>query len=96
MKKILLRIIFLLLLCSTFFSIFGFSSQNGVESSGLSRKVTTKFVNIFPYTRNLSDDVKEKLIEHGEIIVRKLAHFSIYTVVGIFIMAFTLVIKIQC
>lgn len=88
MKKILLRIIFLLLLCSTFFSIFGFSSQNGVESSGLSRKVTTKFVNIFPYTRNLSDDVKEKLIEHGEIIVRKLAHFSIYTLVGIFIMAF--------
>lgn len=73
-----------------FFAIFGFSSQNGVESSGLSRKVTTKFVNIFPYTRNLSDDVKEKLIEHGEIIVRKLAHFSIYTLVGIFIMAFML------
>ena len=88
MKKIVLRIIFLLLLCSTFFVIFGFSSQSGTESSSLSRKVTTKFVNIFPYTRDLSIDTKENLIEHGEIIVRKLAHFSIYTLVGIFIMAF--------
>lgn len=88
MKKIILRIIFLLLLCSTFFVIFGFSSQSGTESSSLSREVTTKFVNIFPYTKNLSNDVKENLIEHGEIIVRKLAHFSIYTLVGIFIMAF--------
>ncbi len=88
MKKIILRIIFLLLLCSTFFVIFGFSSQSGTESSSLSRKVTTKFVNIFPYTRDLSIDTKENLIEHGEIIVRKLAHFSIYTLVGIFIMAF--------
>lgn len=68
--------------------IFGFSSQSGTESSSLSRKVTTKFVNIFPYTRDLSIDTKENLIEHGEIIVRKLAHFSIYTLVGIFIMAF--------
>ena len=88
MKKIILRIIFLLLLCSTFFVIFGFSSQSATESSSLSRKVTTKFVNIFPYTRDLSIDTKENLIEHGEIIVRKLAHFSIYTLVGIFIMAF--------
>lgn len=88
MKKIILRIIFLLLLCSTFFVIFDFSSQSGTESSSLSRKVTTKFVNIFPYTRDLSIDTKENLIEHGEIIVRKLAHFSIYTLVGIFIMAY--------
>ena len=88
MKKIILRILFLLLLCSTFFVIFGFSSQDGTESSSLSRKVTTKFVNIFPYTKNLSIETKENLIEHGEIIVRKLAHFSIYTLVGIFIMAF--------
>ena len=88
MKKIILRILFLLLLCSTFFVIFGFSSQDGTESSSLSRKVTTKFVNIFPYTKNLSTETKENLIEHGEIIVRKLAHFSIYTLVGIFIMAF--------
>lgn len=88
MKRTLLRILFLLLLCLTFFAIFKFSSQDGVESGGLSKKVTTKFVNIFPYTKNLSNETKNKLIEHGEIIVRKSAHLSIYTLVGIFIMAF--------
>ena len=88
MKKVLLRILFMLLLCSTFFIIFIFSAQNGTESSSLSKKVTTKFVNIFPYTKNLSSNTKENLIEHGEIIVRKLAHFSIYTLVGFFIMSF--------
>lgn len=88
MKKTLIRILFLLLLCLTFFAIFKFSSQDGVESGGLSKKVTMKFVNIFPYTKNLSIETKNKLIEHGEIIVRKLAHLSIYTLVGIFIMAF--------
>lgn len=88
MKTNILRILFICLLCATFFAIFRFSAQNGVESSSLSQKVTVKFVNIFPYTKNLSAETKAKLVAHGEIIVRKIAHFSIYTLVGIFIMAF--------
>lgn len=88
MKTILLRILFLLLLCSTFFAIFRFSSQNGVESGSLSNRVMTKFINVFPYTKDLSITTKLKLIEHGEPILRKLAHFSIYGLVGIFIMSF--------
>ncbi len=88
MKKILIRIVFLLLLFSTFFAIFKFSSQDGVESGGLSKTITTKFVNIFLYTKDLNNETKNKLIEHGEIIVRKLSHLFIYTLVGIFIMAF--------
>lgn len=88
MKKVIIRIISMLLLLITFFIIFGFSAQNGEESGSLSNKVTTIFVNNFPYTKNLSIETKEKLIEHGEPIVRKLAHFSIYTVVGMCIMAF--------
>lgn len=76
------------LLLITFLTIFNFSAQNGEESGSLSNKVTTIFINKFPYTENLSVETKQKLIIHAEPIVRKLAHFSIYTVVGICIMAF--------
>ena len=88
MKRNLLRILFLSLLIATFVVIFNFSSQNGEESGSLSRAVTAKIVNTFPYTKDLSLETRAKMIKHGEIIVRKLAHLSIYTLVGIFIMAF--------
>lgn len=88
MKKVIMRIISMLMLLVTFFTIFSFSAQNGEESGSLSNKVTTVFINKFPYTRNLSIETRQKLIDHGEPIVRKLAHFSIYTVVGMCIMAF--------
>lgn len=88
MKKTIIRIISMILLLVTFFIIFNFSAQSGEESGGLSRKVTTVFINHFPYTKNLNIETKQKLIEHAEPIVRKLAHFSIYTVVGMCIMAF--------
>ncbi len=83
MKKIIVRIISILLLIFTFITIFGFSAQDGEKSGSLSNKVTTIFVNHFPYTKDLNVEAKQELIEHAEPIVRKLAHFSIYTLVGI-------------
>ena len=88
MKKTIIRIISMFLLILTFIIIFGFSAQNGEESGSLSNKVTTVLVNHFPYTKGLSIETKQELIEYYEPIVRKLAHFSIYTVVGISIMTF--------
>lgn len=95
MKEVILRIISMTLLLCTFFVIFNFSAQNGEESGGLSKKVTTTFINKFPYTRDLSVETKEKLIEHGEPIVRKLAHLSIYTVVGMCIMSFMCTFRLK-
>lgn len=88
MKRTLLRVLFLSLLIATFVAIFNFSSQDGEKSGSLSKAVTEKIVNTFPYIKDFSPETKAKMIEHGEIIVRKLAHLSIYTLVGIFIMAF--------
>lgn len=88
MKEIILRIISMILLLCTFFVIFNFSAQDGEDSGSLSKKVTAEFINRFPYTRDLSIETKEELIQHGEPIVRKLAHLSIYTVVGMCIMSF--------
>lgn len=85
MKKNIIRIILAILLLGTFYIIFGFSGQDGEESSGLSRKVT-EFItdNIF----HLSNEYQIQCIDQLEYIIRKLAHFSIYTVVGILLMGF--------
>ena len=88
MKRTILRIILLIALGFVFYTIFQFSAQNGETSSGLSKKVVSKIINTFSYTKNLSENTKYKIIEKSQPIVRKLAHFTIYTVVGILIMAF--------
>lgn len=88
MKKRLFRITMLVLLGLTFLLIFNFSSQDGRISSRLSRKVARKIVNVFPYTKNLSENTKNKIVEKFQQIIRKEAHFSIYTLVGILIMSF--------
>ncbi len=85
MKKIIIRIILLILLFGTFFIIFGFSNQNGEESSGISRKVT---VMITDKILKLSNDKKMQIFDRMESIIRKIAHFSIYTIVGMLLMGF--------
>ena len=88
MKQNILRIIFILLLLATFATIFHFSSQIGEESDEVSKGLLSKLIDIFPYTKDLSDVTKDKLIEHGNPIIRKLAHFSIYALVGVWIMSY--------
>lgn len=78
-KKIILRILFATLLIATFVIIFIFSSQNGDESSNLSRGFIYHIINLF---------VKDNLAIEGVIVaieplIRKLAHFSIYALAGI-------------
>ena len=83
MKKIIIRTMFMLLLLTTFAIIFKFSSQISEESDGVSNGVLRKIIEIFPYTKGLSEEIKIKMVEHGSPIIRKLAHFSIYTLVGV-------------
>lgn len=88
MKRTLFRITMLILLGLTFIAIFNFSNQDGQASSGLSKKVARKIVDVFPYTKNLSEKTKNKIVEKSQPIIRKGAHLSIYTLVGILIMSF--------
>lgn len=88
MKRNILRIILIILLIGTFGIIFGFSNQNGEQSGSVSRKVARKIIDVFPYTKNISEETKTKMVERAQPIIRKLAHFSIYMVVGILIMSF--------
>lgn len=87
MKVNIIRAILLVLLSLTFFIIFGFSSQNGEESSSISLKVSETIINIF--NKNKSTEEKASMIKSIEPVIRKLAHFSIYMVVGFLLMAFS-------
>ena len=56
--------------------IFMFSNQNAVTSQRLSNKVTGK---------KISNDRRQELIENNRFMVRKMAHFTLYFVLGILI-----------
>ena len=88
MKELIIRIISMIILLTTFFVIFGFSNQDGQTSGGTSRKVARKIVEIFPDTNNKSEQEKENIVENMQPVIRKLAHFSIYTLAGISMMTF--------
>ena len=85
---ILKRILFLLILIVTFYIIFNFSAQDGVESGNFSRKVTEIIINLLSKFKNMDVSLRLHYIEMLHPIVRKLAHFSIYTVVGFSTMGF--------
>jgi len=85
---VLKRIIFIIMLLFTFYIIFNFSSQDGETSGNISRRVTEFVVEILSKIKTMNVSSKLYYIERLHPIIRKLAHFSIYTVVGFSIMGF--------
>ena len=87
MKKNILRAILMLLLLSTFFIIFGFSSQNGEKSGNISKKITEEIITRIPQIQEKEQNEREAITLRIEKVIRKIAHFSIYTAVGLLLMA---------
>lgn len=85
MKINFLRVILLILLLGTFWLIFGFSSQNGEKSGNLSGNIAEFILRRVHYN---DIENKEQILERTENIIRKIAHFSIYTLVGFLLMSF--------
>ena len=83
----LLRTFLIICLLGTFFAIFGFSNQDSKESGSLSRTVTEAITKNVKSIQKLKKSEKEILLEKIEKVVRKIAHFSIYTLVGFLLMA---------
>lgn len=86
MAKNIVRVILIILLCCTFSIIFGFSSQTGTKSAGISRKITEIITSNIKAIQEKSEIEKEQILSNVEHIIRKLAHFSIYAVVGMLVM----------
>ncbi|MBE6682340.1 MAG: hypothetical protein E7600_08660 [Ruminococcaceae bacterium] len=73
----------LLLAVLCMFLIYGFSSDNAVESTVQSHAVTEFLIRIFnPDFENMSAEVQERLISELDGVVRKAAHFTIYALLG--------------
>lgn len=81
------RIISAILIILNCMVIFKFSSQNSEKSSATSGVVVDKVVNTITTVNKTVK--KESLKDKVTFIVRKSAHFSIYTLLGIFLMNFT-------
>ena len=91
----ILRLVIIILLLATFIRIFCFSNQNGTQSSGVSRKVTEIVTSNIKKVQNMPKSEKELFLEHTEKIIRKLAHFSIYTIVGLLMMSLMSTYKLK-
>lgn len=87
MKKNVLRGILIVLLLCTFYIIFGFSSQDGEKSGGISKTIADFVLEKSSKYNNLEQTKKEEVSKRTERIIRKIAHFSIYTLEGFLLMA---------
>lgn len=82
-KKIIIRIILIILILINCITIFKFSSEKSDKSDVTSGRVIQSIINLNPKTRNLNDEEKEKVKEQIVVPVRKTAHFTIYTSLGV-------------
>ena len=85
-KKI--QIAFAILVFVVLIIIFNFSNQNGEKSEGLSQEISRQIAGILRLDEGLTDDELQVLIGKIDHIIRKLAHFCIYTLLGIVLMLF--------
>ena len=67
--------------------IFNFSSQNAEESGNLSGGITRKILSKIVFIQSKSAKEKQQILETAETIIRKLAHLSIYTLMGLILMS---------
>lgn len=83
MKKTIIGILFLLWLVI----IFLFSNQNGVNSEYLSNQVIDKVISVsFRITnQQISSEKRARIIQKYHPLIRKIAHFIIYFILGILV-----------
>lgn len=82
-KKTQIKIFKIILIVIWMAIVFSFSNQGGTKSGNTSRKVTVAVVQV------ISDkpiEENEQLIEKVDKVIRKLAHYTIYTIGGFLIM----------
>ena len=95
MKINILRMILILLLILTFVIIFDFSNQSSEKSSESSGKIAEIITNNIKPIRERTQIEREKIILRVESVIRKIAHFSIYTIVGVLLMSLVSTYKID-
>lgn len=88
MKKYLKKIIFVIIALCWMGVIFYFSSQNGSTSSRMSNRVTQFVIRLFvPNYSDLSQAEQASMLKNISFVIRKLAHYSEYAILGLFLFA---------
>lgn len=85
-KKTKIKIIKAILIVIWMIIIFNFSNQGGTKSSGTSSKMTKIIINVITKDK---EEPNKQTMEHIEKVVRKCAHYTIYTIGGFLIMNYT-------
>ena len=83
--KIIIKIIGITLIAMWMITVFIFSNEKATESKVTSRNVTIAIVQAIS-GKDISDN--EELLKNTDKIVRKLAHYTLYTVGGVLIISF--------
>ena len=86
-KKIVISVCAGILLILLYIIIFSFSAQDGEQSGSLSRAISEKCVEVLNSLsgRKWSQIMMEELAVYFEHPIRKLAHFSEYTCMGVLV-----------
>lgn len=92
-KNYIIRLIFLALVLTWMGIVFKFSNQPAGDSDGTSSRVVKIIVNIIYKSKTIEE--KEQLIHELNGPIRKLAHFSIYTIGGFLIVNFVNTYKLD-
>lgn len=87
MKFNILRCTLVLFLFCTFVVIFNFSNQDSEKSGSVSQKMTEAITKDIKAIQKLNKNEKTKVIDKIEDVIRKIAHFSLYALVGLLLMA---------
>lgn len=83
MKKSVLLICILILTVGWMLLIFGFSSQSGTESGGLSALLSEPITKLLiRFADDSSTEAESALFSRVDIGVRKIAHFTEYAILG--------------
>lgn len=82
-KKTQIKIFNIILIGIWMITIFNFSGQQGTKSGDTSKKFTVAIIRILTGKNMALDD---PFIEGIQLIIRKLAHFSVYAIGGFLIM----------
>ena len=77
------KILSILLIVIWMITIFYFSHQQGTGSSKTSEKVSEIIINLFDIRNQLSNEERNELKEIINPVIRKIAHYTIYTLGGI-------------
>jgi hypothetical protein len=89
MKNNIKRIVLIILIIINCGVIFSFSAQQAEESSGVSSRVVEAIIKNTYKNKQISEDKMFNIREKLTTIVRKSAHFLIYTCLGILVYLFT-------